>query len=149
MTVIDKNTVLHIAKLAHLNLSETEVNYYQKHLATIIDYVDRLSQLEVEDHGDPSAPLTGSRGPLPQDDVRPQTYGTGRHPEAQLKDRNEVHEAQPKDLIHTEDEKTVRDVVGTPERSDQVGPSLKTEEIFGSAPKKSGTSFEVPRIFEA
>lgn len=45
---ISREEVLHIAKLARLNLSETEINTYCGQLSEILNYVQKLRELNVE-----------------------------------------------------------------------------------------------------
>ena len=43
---ISRDDVLYVAALAHLELTNTEVDTYQKHLDEILTYVDKLNQLD-------------------------------------------------------------------------------------------------------
>jgi aspartyl-tRNA(Asn)/glutamyl-tRNA(Gln) amidotransferase subunit C len=43
---ITRETVLHVAKLARLELSESEVDRMQKDLGNILEYVNSLSELD-------------------------------------------------------------------------------------------------------
>lgn len=45
--MITKNEVQHIAKLARLGLSEKEVEKYQKEFSKILDYIDKLKEVDV------------------------------------------------------------------------------------------------------
>jgi aspartyl-tRNA(Asn)/glutamyl-tRNA(Gln) amidotransferase subunit C len=45
---ISREDVLRVAELAHLELTPTEVDTYQAQLDQILDYVDKLKQVEVE-----------------------------------------------------------------------------------------------------
>jgi aspartyl-tRNA(Asn)/glutamyl-tRNA(Gln) amidotransferase subunit C len=47
--VIDREQVLHVARLARLRLSEAEVEQMSRELSSILDHVDRISQLDLED----------------------------------------------------------------------------------------------------
>lgn len=42
---IDRNLVLHVARLAHLELSEVEVVYYEKQLGRVLEYIQLLEQV--------------------------------------------------------------------------------------------------------
>jgi aspartyl-tRNA(Asn)/glutamyl-tRNA(Gln) amidotransferase subunit C len=46
--VIDRDQVLHVARLARLQLSEEEVETMAAELSGILDHVDRISSLELE-----------------------------------------------------------------------------------------------------
>lgn len=43
---ITREQVLHVAELAHLDLSEAEVDMYARQLDSILAYVDKLNQLD-------------------------------------------------------------------------------------------------------
>ncbi len=47
--MIDKKTVLSVAILARLSLKEEEINLYQRQLADVLSYIDKLNQLDVRD----------------------------------------------------------------------------------------------------
>jgi len=46
--MISKEEIQHIAKLARLGLSESDVAKYQKELSAILGYVDKLKEADVE-----------------------------------------------------------------------------------------------------
>jgi aspartyl-tRNA(Asn)/glutamyl-tRNA(Gln) amidotransferase subunit C len=46
--VIDRDQVLHVARLARLRLSEEEVERMASELSGILDHVDRISRLDLE-----------------------------------------------------------------------------------------------------
>jgi aspartyl-tRNA(Asn)/glutamyl-tRNA(Gln) amidotransferase subunit C len=46
--VIDREQVLHVARLARLELSEQEVEKMSSELSTILEHVERISELELE-----------------------------------------------------------------------------------------------------
>jgi aspartyl-tRNA(Asn)/glutamyl-tRNA(Gln) amidotransferase subunit C len=60
---ITRETVLHIAKLARLELSSAELDHMQRDLGSILEYVDSLRELdtasvpETTQVGAPTAPL--------------------------------------------------------------------------------------------
>jgi aspartyl-tRNA(Asn)/glutamyl-tRNA(Gln) amidotransferase subunit C len=66
---IDKELVLHIGKLAHLELSEAEQELFAKQLQDILQYIEKLN--EVKQPADPFAfgdflkSVTRSDSPLP------------------------------------------------------------------------------------
>ena len=43
-----KIDVSHIAKLANLNLKKDEIEIYESQLSTIIDYIDKLKEVDTE-----------------------------------------------------------------------------------------------------
>ena len=49
MTKITREDVDHIAKLARLDLTDAEKEKYQGTLASILDYVNKLDDLELDD----------------------------------------------------------------------------------------------------
>jgi aspartyl-tRNA(Asn)/glutamyl-tRNA(Gln) amidotransferase subunit C len=46
--VIDREQVLHVARLARLELSETEVERMASELSTILDHIEKISELDLE-----------------------------------------------------------------------------------------------------
>lgn len=51
MQISDKE-VLHIAKLARLNLAEEEIESYKKNLQEILDFADTLNSVDTENIGE-------------------------------------------------------------------------------------------------
>jgi aspartyl-tRNA(Asn)/glutamyl-tRNA(Gln) amidotransferase subunit C len=47
--MIEREQVLHVAKLARLRLSEAEVEKMAEELSGILDHVDRIGELELDD----------------------------------------------------------------------------------------------------
>ncbi len=47
--MIDRDQVLHVAKLARLRLSEAEVETMAGELSGILEHVDRIAELDLED----------------------------------------------------------------------------------------------------
>jgi aspartyl-tRNA(Asn)/glutamyl-tRNA(Gln) amidotransferase subunit C len=47
--MIDREQVLHVARLARLELSEEEVERMSNELSTILDHVERISELDLDD----------------------------------------------------------------------------------------------------
>jgi aspartyl-tRNA(Asn)/glutamyl-tRNA(Gln) amidotransferase subunit C len=47
--MISKEDVKHIAKLARLGLTEEEIGKFQKDLSSILDYVEKLKEVDVSD----------------------------------------------------------------------------------------------------
>ena len=46
--MISKEKVIHIAKLARLNLSEKEIEKLQKELSMILDYIEKLEEVDIK-----------------------------------------------------------------------------------------------------
>jgi aspartyl-tRNA(Asn)/glutamyl-tRNA(Gln) amidotransferase subunit C len=86
---ITREDVLYVAELAHLELTEAEVDLYRNQLDSILTYIEKLKELDVEnvepmaqvlfDASAPSGnapPLAGDLNPALRDDVlRPCTVG--------------------------------------------------------------------------
>lgn len=49
MEIIDKKTVQHVALLSRLYLSDEELLLYSRQLASILSYINKLTQLNVTD----------------------------------------------------------------------------------------------------
>jgi aspartyl-tRNA(Asn)/glutamyl-tRNA(Gln) amidotransferase subunit C len=47
--VIDRDQVLHVARLARLELSEEDVETMARELSGILEHVDKISELDLED----------------------------------------------------------------------------------------------------
>ncbi len=47
--MIDRDQVLHVARLARLRLSEEEVERFTRELGTILEHVERIQQLDLEE----------------------------------------------------------------------------------------------------
>ena len=47
--MIDREQVLHVARLARLRLDEGEVGQMSKELSTILDHIEKISELELDD----------------------------------------------------------------------------------------------------
>ncbi len=45
--MLSKEEVKHIAKLARLGLTEQEIGRFQKELSSILDYIEKLKELDV------------------------------------------------------------------------------------------------------
>ena len=67
---ITRETVLHVARLARLDLSEDEVEPMKRDLSNILDYVEELSRLDTE--GVPeTAHVAVDAAPLRADERKP------------------------------------------------------------------------------
>lgn len=67
---IDRDLVLHVAKLASLSLSEGEVDRFAAELGRIVAHVEQLEALDTRDVP-PTAHVQVERIPLRQDEVTP------------------------------------------------------------------------------
>lgn len=68
--MIDRDQVLHVARLARLRLSEEEVERMASELSGILDHVDRISQLDLEGV-EPTAHVLPLENVLRADEPRP------------------------------------------------------------------------------
>ena len=57
MATIDREQVLHVARLAHLDLSDEEVERLTAELGAILDAVSKVSELDLDDVPPTSHPL--------------------------------------------------------------------------------------------
>jgi aspartyl-tRNA(Asn)/glutamyl-tRNA(Gln) amidotransferase subunit C len=46
--VIDRDQVLHVARLARLRLSEDEITRMSRELSTVLDHIEKISELDLE-----------------------------------------------------------------------------------------------------
>lgn len=67
-TKLTKNQVLHIAKLANLRLSESEVKKFQSDLSDILAYIEILNQLNTV-KVEPTSQVTGLENVLRKDET--------------------------------------------------------------------------------
>jgi aspartyl-tRNA(Asn)/glutamyl-tRNA(Gln) amidotransferase subunit C len=68
--VIDREQVLHVAKLARLGLDESEVDRMERELSGILEHVDRISELDLQDV-EPTAHVVELENVLRPDEPRP------------------------------------------------------------------------------
>lgn len=47
MVMISKKEVEHIAKLARISLTEKEIEKFQKELSSILDYIEKLKEVDI------------------------------------------------------------------------------------------------------
>ncbi len=86
--ILDRNTVLHIAELARLELTEAEIERYQEQLSAVLEYFARLQQVDTSDIP-PTASVLPGRSPLRPDEARP-----GLSREALLSNAPEAEDGQ-------------------------------------------------------
>ena len=46
--VIDRDQVLHVARLARLRLAEDEIDTMSRELSTVLDHIEKISELDLE-----------------------------------------------------------------------------------------------------
>jgi aspartyl-tRNA(Asn)/glutamyl-tRNA(Gln) amidotransferase subunit C len=46
--VIDRDQVLHVARLARLRLAEDEIDRMSRELSTVLDHIEKISELDLE-----------------------------------------------------------------------------------------------------
>jgi aspartyl-tRNA(Asn)/glutamyl-tRNA(Gln) amidotransferase subunit C len=68
--VIDREQVLHVARLARLELSEEEVEKMSSELSTILEHVERISELDLEGV-EPTSHVVELENVLRPDEPRP------------------------------------------------------------------------------
>jgi aspartyl-tRNA(Asn)/glutamyl-tRNA(Gln) amidotransferase subunit C len=68
--MIDRDHVLHVARLARLRLSEAEVEKMTGELSGILEHVDRIGELELDDV-EPTSHVVALENVLRPDEPRP------------------------------------------------------------------------------
>ena len=68
--MIDRSEVLHVARLARLQLSEEEVERMTGELSKVLDYIDKISELDLE-NVPPTTHVVEVTGALRADEPRP------------------------------------------------------------------------------
>jgi aspartyl-tRNA(Asn)/glutamyl-tRNA(Gln) amidotransferase subunit C len=68
--VIDREQVLHVARLARLGLSEEEVETMSRELSGILEHVDRIGELDL-DGVEPTSHVVALENVLRPDEPRP------------------------------------------------------------------------------
>lgn len=68
--MIEREQVLHVAKLARLRLSETEVETMAGELSGILEHVDRIGELDLDDVA-PTSHVVALENVLRADEPRP------------------------------------------------------------------------------
>jgi aspartyl-tRNA(Asn)/glutamyl-tRNA(Gln) amidotransferase subunit C len=68
--MIDREQVLHVARLARLDLSEPEVERMSSELSTILEHVERISELDLEGV-EPTSHVVELENVLRADEPRP------------------------------------------------------------------------------
>jgi aspartyl-tRNA(Asn)/glutamyl-tRNA(Gln) amidotransferase subunit C len=68
--VIDRDQVLHVARLARLRLSEDEVARMASELSTILDHIEKIEELDLDDV-EPTSHVVEVENVLRDDEPRP------------------------------------------------------------------------------
>jgi aspartyl-tRNA(Asn)/glutamyl-tRNA(Gln) amidotransferase subunit C len=68
--VIEREEVLHVARLARLALTEEEIEPMARELSAVLDHVARIGELELEDVA-PTSHVVDLTGALRPDEPRP------------------------------------------------------------------------------
>ena len=69
--MIDREQVLHVARLARLRLSEEEVERFQRELSTILDHIETINEIEGLDDVEPTSHVVEVENVLRADEPRP------------------------------------------------------------------------------
>ncbi len=70
MAKLTKQDVLHVAKLANLNLTPQETQKYLKQLSSVVDYVGQLSGVDTS-NTEPTSQTTGLNNLTREDNTNP------------------------------------------------------------------------------
>jgi aspartyl-tRNA(Asn)/glutamyl-tRNA(Gln) amidotransferase subunit C len=68
--MIDRDQVLHVARLARLRLSEDEVGRMAGELSTILDHIEKIDELDLDDV-EPTSHVVEVENVLREDEPRP------------------------------------------------------------------------------
>ena len=68
--MIDREQVLHVARLARLRLSEEELGRYPGELSTILDHIETISEIEGLDEAEPTSHVVEVENVLRADEPR-------------------------------------------------------------------------------
>jgi aspartyl-tRNA(Asn)/glutamyl-tRNA(Gln) amidotransferase subunit C len=68
--MIERNEVLHVARLARLRLSDEEVERMTRELSNVLDHIERIAELDLEGVP-PTAHVVDVAGALREDEPRP------------------------------------------------------------------------------
>lgn len=68
--MIDRDQVLHVARLARLRLSEDEVGRMSSELSSILDHIEKIEELDLDDV-EPTSHVVEVENVLREDEPRP------------------------------------------------------------------------------
>ena len=69
--MIDRAQVLHVARLARLELSDEEVERFARELSTILDHIDTINEIEGIEEVEPTSHVVEVENVLRPDEPRP------------------------------------------------------------------------------
>ena len=69
--MIDRDQVLHVARLARLELSEDEVERMSGELSKILDHIEKIGELDDLDDAEPTSHVVALENVLRPDEPRP------------------------------------------------------------------------------
>lgn len=69
--MIDRDQVLHVARLARLELSEAEVERMPGELSKILDHIEKIEELDDLEDAEPTSHVVGLENVLRPDEPRP------------------------------------------------------------------------------
>jgi aspartyl-tRNA(Asn)/glutamyl-tRNA(Gln) amidotransferase subunit C len=69
--MIDREQVLHVARLARLRLTEEEVERFQRELSTILDHINTINEIEGLEEVEPTSHVVEVENVLRADEPRP------------------------------------------------------------------------------
>jgi aspartyl-tRNA(Asn)/glutamyl-tRNA(Gln) amidotransferase subunit C len=68
--MIDRDQVLHVARLARMRLTDEELDRMQRELSGVLSHVDRISELELDDVP-PTSHVVHLENVLRDDEIKP------------------------------------------------------------------------------
>ncbi|MBL7158052.1 MAG: Asp-tRNA(Asn)/Glu-tRNA(Gln) amidotransferase subunit GatC [Candidatus Omnitrophica bacterium] len=68
--IIDKDTVLRVARLSRLILSDKELSQYSGQLGAILEYIDQLNEIDTRNTPPTSHPLSNLKNVFREDRVK-------------------------------------------------------------------------------
>ena len=69
--MIDRDQVLHVARLARLRLTEEEVERFQRELSTILDHIETINEIDGLEEVEPTSHVVEVENVLRPDEPRP------------------------------------------------------------------------------
>ena len=69
--MIDRDQVLHVARLARLRLTDEEVERFQRELSTILDHIETINEIEGLEEVEPTSHVVEVENVLRPDEPRP------------------------------------------------------------------------------
>ena len=84
---ITREEVLHVAELAHLELNESEIESFARHLESILTYSEKLNELDTKDVA-PTTQVGEAGTPMRDDEVTNRPDAEAMLANAPSRDRN-------------------------------------------------------------